>query len=218
MRPRTVLTAAVAVLATVALQPAEAARNAGTTKPLTLFFHGTSANGNQDTSSGEPLPMDATKPSGSAGKEIAMAGGNVAGALLVPKPCPGGPYIPAWSRAMSGTVKGPVVVTFWARSTGGNVTVQLLNDPSDCTTAPAPAAQALVAVPQSPSVQQVTVSLPLPSRGVKVKEALWVQFLTDQTTTAPPGALGVTGISYDSTATPSAVTFRCLPTAGRKSC
>lgn len=189
-------------------------------KPVmaTMYLHGTSEYGNQDMFTGDPMTLDRTAPTGTTTKEAAVFGGNAAGALMVPKECPGGPYIPAFNGPLSGTLTKTVTVKFYARGTGGNVTVQLLADPSDCTEEPAIAAEVLAPIPASPTASLVTVTLPLPAKGVKVLGTLSLQFLTDQTTTAPPGALGISGLSYDSTAAPSSVTVSCLPKPGKKTC
>lgn len=185
--------------------------------PTTLWLHGTSDYGNQDMAAGDPMTLDRTKPTGTTTKEAAVVGGNAAGQLTVPKECPGGPYIPAFDGPIAGTVTGPVTVKFYARGTGGKVTVQLLADPTDCTEDPIIAAEVLASVPASPTASLVTATLPLSAKGLKVQGTLSVQFLSDQTTTSP-GAFGVSGISYDSTAAPSSVTFACLPKAGKKAC
>jgi hypothetical protein len=214
-----VLLAAFALLATGASHGAMAVTKKPAPKPVitTMFLHGTSNYGNQDMISGDPMTLDRKAPTGTTTKEAAVLGGNIAGALDVPKECPGGPYIPAFTGPVAGLLTGVVTVKFYARGTGGNVTVELLADPADCTSAPDIAAKVLAPVPASPTASLVTVKLPLPAKGVKVLGALSVQFLSDQTTTTP-GALGISGVSYDSSTAPSAVTFSCLPKTGKKTC
>lgn len=222
MKRTPVLLAAAALLASGLGHDAMAAtkKKVAAPKPVTatMYLHGTSDYGNQDMIAGDPMTLDRKAPTGTTTKEAAVLGGNVAGALDVPKECPGGPYIPAFTGPVSGLLTGVVTVKLYARGTGGNVTVELLADPADCTEAPVIAAEVLAPVPASPSASLVTVKLPLPAKGVKVLGTLSVQFLSDQTTTAPPGALGITGVSYDSTTAPSAVTFTCLPKTGKKAC
>lgn len=222
-RSHLVLVAAAAALA-VGSSPALAkpkAKAAPAPKPVaaTYYLHGTNNYGNQDTFplTAKPLTMDATKPSGSTAKEIALVGGNAGGgALTVPKACPGGPYIPMWSAPLSGKLTQKVTVTFFARGTGGNVNVQLLTDPTDCNSPLVVAAEKLVAITAGPTPTAYTAVLDLPPNGQKVASGFAVQFLTDQTTS--PGAAALSGISYDSTSAMSSVAFTCLPSTGKKTC
>ena len=61
-----------------------------------------------------------------------------------------------------------------------------------------------------------TATFVLP-KGLKVKSTLHFQAAPGLTAGVAIGPQ-VSGIGYDSTASPSALTFTCLPNAGKKSC
>jgi hypothetical protein len=187
-------------------------------KPVTTtwYLHGDSANGNADMAQNDTayLPMDATAPTGTSAKEVALFG-----ALASPNSeCAGGPLLPSWTGAASGTLQGSVTVTFFARSTpGANVRVRVLNtDDGGCNEAfTPPVAEATVALPISPTPAEVTVTLPI-AKPSKLPGALTLQII-EGTTNGLEGPQ-VSGISYDSTTTASKITWTCMPKAGKKTC
>ncbi|HUR13254.1 MAG TPA: hypothetical protein VM097_02045 [Mycobacteriales bacterium] len=219
MKRTPVLLAAVALVASGLGHDAIAAtkKKPAPPKPVTMnwFLHGATANGNSDMLQGDTayLPMDATAPSGASVKEVLLFG-----AIASPNSeCTAGPLLPSWTGTASGTLQGKVTVSFYARSTPGNAIVRVFNvNDGGCNDAyTPPVAEATVALPTSPTASLVTVTLPV-SRAAKLAGALTLQIIEGQTS----GFEGpqVSGVSYDSTTTPSKITFTCLPKIGKKTC
>jgi len=214
-----VLLAAVALVASGLGHDAMAAtkKKPAPPKPVTMnwFLHGDSANGNADLFQADSpyLAMDATAPTGTSAKEMLFFG-----ALASPNSaCTGGPLLPSWTGAASGTLQGKVTVTFYARSTPGNAIVRVFNvNDGGCNDAYSdPVAEATVALPASPTAALVTVTLPV-AKPTKLAGALTLQIVEGQTS----GLEGpqISGVSYDSTTTPSKITFTCVPKIGKKTC
>lgn len=210
---------AVATLTAGVAQPALAAKAAPAPKPITktFYLHGVSASGNQDeTVEGTMLTMDAKKPTSASDKDMAFFG---AGASPNTD-CAGGGLLPAWTGAASGMLTGKVTVNFYARSTpGANAVVQIITDPGEggCNELN-PGVVAEVTVPLKAGATNAlhTAVIALPGK-VKVGTNFMVQLI--------PGTTGgllvgpqVSGIGYDSTVSPSAVTFTCTPKTGKKTC
>jgi hypothetical protein len=213
-----VLLAAVALLASgLGHDAMAAAKKKAAPKPVTMtwYLHGDSGNGNADLFQADSpyLAMDATAPTGTSAKEMLFFG-----AVASPNSaCTGGPLLPSWTGAASGMLQGKVDVTFFARSTPGNAIVRIFNvADGGCNDAyTPPLAEATVALPASPTAAEVKVSLALP-KPQKLSGAFTLQ-IVEGTTSGFEGPQ-VSGVSYDSTATPSKITFSCLPKTGKKAC
>lgn len=219
MKRTTVLLAAFAVLAVGAGPDALAAakKKPGPPKPvaMTWYLHGTETNGNSEMLQNDTgyLPMDASAPAGTSAKEAMLFGG-----LVTPNDqCTGGPLLPSWTGLVSGTLQGSVTVTFFARSTPANAIVRVFNvADGGCNDAfTPPVGQATVALPASPTASEVKVTIPI-TRPAKLKGALTLQIIEAQTSGFEGPQLS--GVSYDSTATPSKIAFTCLPNAPKKTC
>lgn len=215
---------ALALLAASALsigvaQPSLAAAKTKPAKPIseTMYLHGTSTSGNQDVFvDGTPLTMSTVKPTASADKDIMFFGAGVSPNT----DCAGGSLLPYWTGAVKGTLSGKVAVSFFARSTpGATATLQLFTDAGEggCNELN-PGAIAEVTVPlkagATNALHTATIELP---KALKVKETLHFQVLPGMTAGVAIGPQ-VSGVGYDSTVSPSAITFTCLPNAGKKSC
>ena len=210
---------AVSALSVGVAQPSLAAAKGKSAKPVseTLYLHGTSSSGNQDIAvDGTPLTMSTAKPTGSADKDVMFFGAGVSPNTN----CAGSTLLPFWTGAVTGTVTGKVNVTFFARSTpGATATLQLFNDVGEggCN-ALNPGAVAEVTVPLKAGATNAmhTATLDLP-KALKVKSTLHFQVIPGMTAGVAIGPQ-VSGVGYDSTVSPSAITFTCLPSAGKKSC
>lgn len=187
------------------------------TKPVatTLYLHGTSTSGNQDVFvDGTPLTLDATKPTASADKDIMFFG---AGASPNTD-CAGG-LLPYWSGPLKGTLSGKITVNFYARSTpGANAVVQVFKDAGagGCNEEN-PGSFAEVTVPLKAGATNAlhTAVIDIPGK-VSVKESFHVEILPGMTA----ALIGpqVSGVGYDSTVSPSSVSFSCTPATGKKTC
>lgn len=224
-RSHLTLVAAAAVLA-VGASPALAkpkAKAAPTPKPVTTtyFFHSVNnsgtGNGNVNGLVGDAkgiLPMDATKPTGTTDQDY----GTFGAASNPNHSCYGNPLTqhPSWRGSAVGTLTGKLTVEFYARSTPGKAVVQLFRDVPDeqqCNDAfPAVEAETTVDLPSSPGFTKVTAVLTL-SKPLVVKQGFSLMFTTESAAT--PQA---TDIGFDSTTSPSGVTWTCLPNAGKKTC
>lgn len=213
MRRTTVLLAAVALMAAGAGQGALAAAPKAP-KPIkkTFYLHGSSQFGNQDHSlaAGGPLAMDTTKPSGTSDKYFGTYG-----AVASPNSaCAGSPFYPSWNGPVSGKLTGKATVTFYAMSSpGGTAKVQLFADvtESSCNEAyPGPIGEIDVALPASQSPTLVTVSFPVSGKA-KILSSMMLQI---QAGAGPQ----MSAVVYDSAASPSSVTFTCVPKTGKKTC
>lgn len=220
MKRSTLALVGIAALAGGIAQPAFAGTSA---KPVTgtFFFHsvnnGGTGNGNVNALAGGgtgTLPMDATKPTGTSDQEY----GTFGAANNPNHKCVGNSLTmhPTWTGTAAGTLTNQVTVEFYARSTPGNATVQLFTDISDevlCNAGfPSAVGEATVALPVSPSFGKVTAVLKL-SKPVLVKSGFTIMITTEDVAT--PQA---SDIAFDSSASPSGVTFTCLPNKGKKTC
>lgn len=216
MKRSTLTLLAATILAAAATQPAHSA-----TKPVTstYYFHG-SGNGNVSAiqastgGGGGVLPMDSVKPTATSDSEY----GSFGAANNPNHKCYGNPLTmhPTWMGAASGMLTNKVVVSFYARSSPGNATVQLFADAGDSQACnanfPSVVAEATVPLPASPSFQLVTATLTL-AKPVKVKAAFSIQIQTEDVATPQASDIG-----FDSAASPSGVTWSCIPAAGKKAC
>jgi hypothetical protein len=213
---------AVAALTVLSTHQAGAAAKKAAPKPVkqTMWFHGTQQLGNIDQNAGFPgtsfMSMNATKPTGSGDKDILFFG-------LAATPntqCAGSSLLPSWSGAASGTLTGTATVSFYARSTpGATAKVQLFNDVEGqlCNADyPAPLGEAVVSLAAGPTATLHTVTFKIQGKG-KVFGSLMVQIVPGS---AAAGLVGpqLSSVVYDSTASPSSVTFSCIPKAGKKRC
>jgi hypothetical protein len=123
---------------------------------------------------------------------------------------------PTWQGTAKGTLVNKLTVTFFARSTPANATVQLFVDAADelaCNdTFPGVTAETVVALPASPTFSKVTATLTLP-KPIKMKSGFMIQIQPDDVATPQASDIG-----FDSTTAPSAVTWTCLPLTGKKTC
>ena len=211
----------VAALAAGTAQPALAAAKKPAPKPITktYYFHGT-GNGNAsaiqslNNDTGGILPMDAVKPTATSDSDYGM----ISAANNPNHECYGNALTmhAAWTGVASGTLTDKVVVSFYARATPGNATVQLFADVGteiQCNEEyPLVLAEATVPLPASPTFQLVTATLTL-RKPVKVKSSFSIQIQNENVATPQASDIG-----FDSVKAPSAATWTCLPNAGKKSC
>jgi hypothetical protein len=223
MKRTLVLIAAALTAATCAQQATAAPAKAQT---ATYYLHGTSAVGEQDETilTGAPLPMNKTKPTGTADKgkllEDYVAGPNTS--------CTANGAFGVWVGDATGTITGKVNVTFFTQNNpGALVDVRLFvdGDADLCTSStggadyPTPTAEKRnVALPATGG--KTTVSIPVQAKGkAALAHGTIVLEIVPSYLPAPKGIYPeVTRILYDSTTSPSAVTFTCIPKAGKKTC
>jgi len=221
-----VLLAALALLASGLGHDAMAAvkKKPAPPKPVTTkyYFHsvdnGGTGNGNVNAMVGDSatgiLPMDAKAPTGTSDQDY----GTFGAANNPNHECLGNNLTmhPTWQGVAKGTLVNKLTVTFYARSTPANATVQLFVDAADelaCNdTFPGVVAEAVVALPASPTFAPVTATLTLP-KPIKVKSGFMIQIQPDDVATPQASDIG-----FDSTTAPSAVTWTCLPLTGKKTC
>lgn len=215
MKRSTLALIAVATLTAGVAQPALAAK---APKPLTqtFFLHGVGSSGNEDVLvNDEILTMDTKKPTGGTDKDYMFYGA----ATSPNRNCAGGGLMPSWVGAASGTLTGKMTVNFYARSTPGATTVvQIFSDVegSLCNAdKPTPVAEVIVPLKAGASSALHTVEIPIPAKS-KMKKSFMIQFAPGQT--GPTNGPQISGIGYDSTVSPSAVTFTCIPSSGKKTC
>lgn len=226
MKRTPVLLVALALLAAGAGNDAMAAvkKKPAPPKPVTTsyYFHSVdnfgTGNGNVNWIAGETstgiLPMDAKAPTGTTDQEYGTAGAannpNHKCVGLAPT------NHPTWMGPASGTLTGTLTVTLFARSTPGNATVQLFTDIADesaCNDAfPLVVAEAVVALPASPTFGKVTATLKL-AKPILVKRSFTIQVQTENVAT--PQA---SDFAFDSVASPAGVVWTCLPKTGKKTC
>ena len=209
---RSVLLLAVAATA-VAAQPSFAAKKAPAPKPVTAtyYFHGSAAVGNQEVTTDGVLPMDATKPAGTSDKRFF----SVAAGVTPNTQCAASTLLAAWSGAASGTLTGTAKVDFYAAaSPAAKAVVQIFPDvteASQCNDAyPVPLAETTIDLKAGPTALN-TATLTMPAKA-KVTGSFLVQV-----NVIVPGP-SAHFVAYDSTTSPSAVTFSCLPATGKKTC
>ena len=208
-----------AAVATAIAGPALAATKAAKPTTVTMYFHGTSQVAQQDTEvGGELLPMNRSKPSGSSDKYYPFFG-----AVQTPNTeCAGSPLFANWFGDVSGQLTGKATVRFYAVSTPASTArVQLFDNgtASACNSSlggsglPPLLGETSVALPSSPGL----VTAVIPIKGMpKVHGALDVQIqVADFMGKAAPQ---LSNVFFDSSASPSSVTFSCLPKPGRKTC
>lgn len=209
-----------AAVATAIAGPALAATKAAKPTTVTMYFHGTSQLGPQDTFPAGLLPMDRAKPAGSSAKVYPFFG-----AVVTPNTaCAGSGLFPNWFGDVRGDLTGKVTVKFYAQSSPGSTARVQLFDNGESTACnsdtggnnfPGVLAETSVALPTGPTPALVTAVIPISGRKT-VHGALDVQIqVADLSGFAAPQ---LSAVSYDSTAAPSSVTFSCYPKAGRKAC
>jgi hypothetical protein len=161
------------------------------------------------------MTMNASKPTGTSDKDFVFFG-----ALATPNTaCAGSPLFPNWVGAAKGRIIGTMTVSFYARSTpSASAVVQVFPDvATQACNADMPVAIGEAVVPLTAGASSVlhTVKIPVSGKG-KVLGGLTVQ-IAPGTTAGLPGPQ-ISGVGYDSTVSPSAITFTCLPAAGSSTC
>lgn len=216
MKRSTITTLAIAVLSVGVAHPASSAAPPVTS---TYYFHGT-GNGNGSAlqavvgGGGGVLPMNSVKPTATSDSEY----GTFGAANNPNHKCYGNALTmhPTWMGAASGMLTNKVVVSFYARSSPGKATIQLFADAGDAVACnasfPTVVAETTVALPASPGFQLVTATLTL-TKPVKVKSSFSIQFETEDVATPQASDIG-----FDSAASPSHVTWSCLPKPGKATC
>lgn len=195
-------------------------------KPVetTLYFHGTSALGEQDSMpvvNDVNLKMDATEPSGTEMRSKAIVNG-----VATPNGrCAGNNFFPLWVGEVSGRIQGDVTVSFDAVASPGQVLVRVWPDvfglmcnsnASGSTDYPEPGGEVVVDLPAGAGLVEAVIE------GVDFEAGanLMVQIspfemdVAAGETVFPPFA---SRVLYDSVDYPSHITFSCLPASG-KSC
>ena len=224
MSRRLIALSAVAAISLVGGYDANAGK-APKPQTITFYAHGTNTIGEQDQTilTGGIQPMNRTKPTGSQDKgkviEDYVAGPN--------KQCTANGAFPNWAGDASGTIVGKATVTFFVQNNpGATVDVRLFadGDADACTSSTgsadyyAPVAEKSgVALPATGG--KVSVTLPVTAKGkaAVLHSTLVLEILPGDLAAGRPGPEAVR-VLYDSTASPTAVTFSCLPKPGKKSC
>jgi hypothetical protein len=225
---RTAVLAALTVATLTALTAQQAGAATKPVKPITstFYLHGTNTLGEQDHTllTGSPLPMNKTKPSGSTDKgKLLMdyvAGPNTQ--------CTANGAFAVWVGDTVGTLTGKVTVTFFTQNNpGALVDVRLFVDgdadlcTSDTGTAEYPGATAEklgYALPATGG--KTTLTFPVTAKGkAAMAHGTLVLEISPTHLPAPKGIYPeATRVLYDSTVSPSSVTFTCTPKAGKKTC
>lgn len=210
--------AALAALA-VAAHPALAAK---APKPVTqtMWLHGTEQLGNVEVlNSNELLVMDTKKPTGTSDRQYPFFG-----AVASPNTaCAGSFFFPNWAGTVRGDLVGKVTVKFWAQgSPTSQVRVQLFDngattqcDSDTSKNYPGVLGETTVAMPTKQSPDLVTAVIPIQGKAT-VHGSLNLQIIVDDLSGLAAPQVGV--VTYDSSASPSSITFTCIPKPGRTTC
>ena len=222
MKKIVILLAIVGLVGSMLAAPATAAKKKKA-KPVatTLFFHGTSQVGEEDSFpnvNDAYLKMDATEPASSDIKSKQIFNG-----VATPNHmCAGNNFFPVWIGDVSGTVVGDMKVRFHTVGTPGKVLVRLWPDQLSqaCTSTASgttdyvePVAEVVVDLP--PGVGEVEAVL----EGLNFKAAvgLMVQISPDFVPVAADRGIMppfFSRVLYDSTDYPSSIEFSCIPAKG----
>lgn len=206
-------------LGLVAAGVAQPASSATKPVPTTLYFHSVdnmgTGNGNVNFIAGDSatgiLPMDSKAPTSTTTQDY----GTFSAANNPNHSCFGNGLTmhPTWQGPTAGTLTGEVTVTFFARATPGNATVQLFADAPDdqlCNADfPVAFAETTVALASTPDFSKVTATFKL-TKPIVVKGSLSVMIQNENVAT-PQGS----DVGFDSTAAPSAIAFSCAPAKGK---
>lgn len=178
-------------------------------KPVatTLYFHGVSPLGEQDSVTGLTdlttfMTMDTSEPTESQSKSKSLGWSNTN--------CAGNRLFVTWVGNVSGKVVGDMKVTFTTTSIPQEVDIRVWPDVSEqlCDAKyPTPAAQVTVALPAGQGVVEAVI----PKVNFTAEAKLMIQISPTPVGTDTPGPGRV---FYDSTADPSRVEFTCLPRSG----
>lgn len=178
---------------------------------MTQFLHGTQDIGEVQARTDGYGVMDAKAPTGSTAKTWGVA--NYVGGPNTE--CAGNSLFPVWIGAVSGAPVGDAVVELFLDTKGsGSLEIRLYADVD------AQACNADHPVPigsQIVSVQSGTgkVAITLKNINKKAKPLSSMMLQVTPVLSAPPYS---SRVQYDSTTTPSRITFTCLPKAGKKTC
>lgn len=196
-------------------------------KPVasTFYLHGTNTLGEQDQTivTGNPLPMNRTKPTGTTDKGKVLLN-YVAGPNT---DCTANGAFAVWVGDVAGTISGKINVTFFTQN-DPHATVDvrvfvdadgnLCNSTTGGNQYPGAIAEANgVALPATGG--KTSVSLPVTAKG-KAAIAHGTLVLEILPGASPAGTVGpeLARVLYDSTTAMSSLTFSCLPKAGKKTC
>ncbi|MFN2595191.1 MAG: hypothetical protein ABR579_09930 [Actinomycetota bacterium] len=198
-------------------------------KPVatTLYMHGPSQAGELDADgvvNPGYLPMDSTKPTGSApkSKQITnyMAGPNTQ--------CAGNDLFPVWTGHLAGHVVGTLKVTIFSAGTPSTVDVRVWPDVSSqlCTSSVAgantyipPAAHQVVTLPAG----QGSVTATINNVNFTATEGLMVQITPDGIAANVPDPTGgnhplltpsFDRVLYDAAGYETSISFSCIPRSG----
>ena len=215
MRRAVGIAAAAAVLVLSSVGHAAPARKP---VPTTLFMHGPSAVGELDAVTWlaglfppqSPFTLDTTAPTGADSKSMSYTS-------VVNDQCTGVPFYPTFQGTMEGSIVGDLTLSLHFISAPAKLTAQVWVDTGlyQCNlTYQQPHARVTFDVPAGESA--VTVTIPnLASKKRSVRTGITVMILAPQVP-AYEGQLG--RIRYDSTATPSSVSFSCVPKKPATAC
>ena len=198
-------------------------------KPVatTLYMHGPSQLGEMDADgvvNAGYLPMDSTKPTGSAPKSKQILNYSVGPNTL----CAGNDLFPVWTGHLSGHVVGTLKVTVFSAGTPSAVDIRVWPDVSSelCTSSVAganeyipPAAHQVVTL----AAGQGSVTATIPNVNFVATEGLMVQISPDAPAATVPDPTGGSHtvltpsfdrVLYDASGFETSISFSCIPTSG----